>query len=96
MQNDEQKKMKKSEKPRFYGQNKPFFENPTLQPLGSFSHMAACRSFLENTGKMSLIPVFNKNSPRAHTESELDVLRVHGKLAKYVVHSFRRKKNFNF
>jgi hypothetical protein len=43
------KKMKKSEKPRFYGQNKLFFENPALQPLGSFSHMAACRSSLENT-----------------------------------------------
>jgi hypothetical protein len=40
---------KKSEKPRFYGQNKLFFENPALQPLGSFSHMAACRSSLENT-----------------------------------------------
>jgi hypothetical protein len=36
--------VKKSEKPRFYGQNKLFFENPALQPLGSFSHMAACRS----------------------------------------------------
>jgi hypothetical protein len=40
---------KKSEKPRFYAQNKLFFENPTLQPLGSFSHMAVCRSSLENT-----------------------------------------------
>jgi hypothetical protein len=40
---------------------------------------------------MSLILVFNKNSPRAHTESELGVLDVHGKLVKYVVHSFRRK-----
>jgi hypothetical protein len=39
------KKVKKSEKPRFYGQNKLFFENHALQPLGSFSHMAAC-SFL--------------------------------------------------
>jgi hypothetical protein len=39
---------KKSEKPRFYGQNKLFFENLALQPLDSFSHMAACRSFLEN------------------------------------------------
>jgi hypothetical protein len=48
MQNHEQKKMKKSEKPRFYRQNKLFFENPTLQPLGSFSHMGACRSSLEN------------------------------------------------
>jgi hypothetical protein len=50
------------------------------------SHMAACRSYLKNTGKMSLIPAFNKNSPRAHTESESDVLRVHGKLVKYLVH----------
>jgi hypothetical protein len=43
------RKVKKSEKPRFYGQNKLYFENPALQPLGSFSHMAACRSSLENT-----------------------------------------------
>jgi hypothetical protein len=43
------KKMKKSEKPRFYGHIKLFFENPTLQPLGSFSNMAACKSSLENT-----------------------------------------------
>jgi hypothetical protein len=34
---------------------------------------------------MSLIPVFNKTSPRAHTESELDELGVHGKVVKYVV-----------
>jgi hypothetical protein len=40
---------------------------------------------------MSLIPIFNKNSPWAHTVSELDVLGVHGKLVKYVVHSFKRK-----
>jgi hypothetical protein len=79
MQNHEQKKkVKKSEKPKFYGQNKLFFENHALQPLGSFSHMAACRSSLEITGKISLILVFNKNSPRAHMESELDVLDVHG------------------
>jgi hypothetical protein len=43
------KKSEKSEKPRFYGQNKLFIENPALQPLGSFSHMATCRSSLENT-----------------------------------------------
>jgi hypothetical protein len=50
MQNHEQKKqVKKSEKPRFYGQNKLFFENPALQPLGSFRQMAVCRSSLENT-----------------------------------------------
>jgi hypothetical protein len=40
---------KRSEKPIFYGQNKLFIENPTFQPLGSFSHMAECRSSLENT-----------------------------------------------
>jgi hypothetical protein len=83
--------VKKSEKPRFYRQNKLFFEHPALQPLGSFSHMVACRSSLENTGKMNLIPVFNKNSPRAHTELEFDVLGAHGKLVKYVVHLSKRK-----
>jgi hypothetical protein len=86
------KKVTKSEKPRFYGQNKLFFENLALQPLGSFSHMAACRSSLENTGKMCIIPVFNKNSPWAHTESELDVLGIYRNLVKYVVHSTKRKK----
>jgi hypothetical protein len=54
MQNPKQKKKsEKSEKSRFYRQNKLFFENPALQPLGNFSHMAACRSSLENTWKMS-------------------------------------------
>jgi hypothetical protein len=85
------KKVKKSEKPRFHGQNKLFFENPALQPLRSFSHMAACRSSLENTWKMSLILVFNKNLPQAHIESELGMLGVHGKLVKYVVHLSKRK-----
>jgi hypothetical protein len=40
---------------------------------------------------MSLIPVFNKILPQAHTESELDVLGVHKKLVKYVVHSSKKK-----
>jgi hypothetical protein len=40
---------------------------------------------------MSLILVFNKNLPWAHTELELDMLGVHGKLVKYVVHSSKRK-----
>jgi hypothetical protein len=53
--------------------------------------MDACRSSLENSGKMSLILVFNKNSPQAHTESELGVLSVHGKLVKYVVHLSKGK-----
>jgi hypothetical protein len=88
--------VKKGEKPRFYGQKKLFLENPVLQPLRSFSHMAACRSSLENIGKMSLIPIFKKNLPWAHTESELHVLGVYGKLVKYEVHLSRRKnKNKN-
>jgi hypothetical protein len=57
--------------------------------------MAACRSSLENTREMSLISVFNKNSPWAPTESELGVLDVHGKLVKYVVHSSKRKNQKN-
>jgi hypothetical protein len=40
---------------------------------------------------MNLILVFNKKLPRAHIESELDVLGVHEKVVKYVVHSSRRK-----
>jgi hypothetical protein len=40
---------------------------------------------------MNLILVFNKTSPRVHTKLELDVLGVHGKLVKYLVHSSKRK-----
>jgi hypothetical protein len=58
--------------------------------------MVACRSSLENTGKMNLILVFHKNSPRAHTESEFDVLGVHRKLVKYVVHLLKKKLIFFF
>jgi hypothetical protein len=54
--------------------------------------MAACRSSSKNTRKMSLIPVFNKNLPRAHTVSELDVLGVHGKLVKYLKEKIKEKK----
>jgi hypothetical protein len=53
--------------------------------------MAACRSSSKNIGKMSLIPILNKNSPRAHLESELDVLGSHGKLEEYEVQSSKRK-----
>jgi hypothetical protein len=53
--------------------------------------MAACRSSLESTWKMSLILVFNKNLPRAHTELELGMLGVHGKLVKYVVQLSKEK-----
>jgi hypothetical protein len=53
--------------------------------------MAACRSSLENIGKMTLKPVLKKTSPCAHTQSELDVLGVPRKLVKYIVHTFKRK-----
>jgi hypothetical protein len=68
-----------------------FFLAPCPSALGQFSHMAACRSSSKNIGKMSLIPVFNKTSPRAYTELDLDMLGVHGKLVKYAVHSSKRK-----
>jgi hypothetical protein len=76
----------------FMGKTNYFLRTLPFQPLGSLSHMVAYRSSSKNTGKMSLLPVFNKNSPRAHMESKLDVLGVHGKLVKYVVHSSKRKK----
>jgi hypothetical protein len=58
--------------------------------------MAACGRSLENIGKMNLKPVLNKTSPWAHTELELDVLGVLGKLVKYVVHLFiENSKNKN-
>ena len=41
---------------------------------------------------MSLISILNKTSPWAHTKVELDMLSVHGKLVKYVVYLFKRKK----
>jgi hypothetical protein len=46
--------LEKSENPRFYGQNKLLFKYLALQPLDSFSHMAACRSPSKNTKKMAL------------------------------------------
>jgi hypothetical protein len=61
MQNHEQKEnVKKSEKPRFYGQNKLLFKHPALQPLGSFSDMAACRSSLEKCRKNELNTYFQQ------------------------------------
>jgi hypothetical protein len=78
------KRIENTRKPRFYGQKKLLSYHPSAG--GQFSHMAACKSSSKNTKKMNLIPVLNKTSPRAHTESELDMLDVLGKLVKYVVH----------
>jgi hypothetical protein len=66
--------------------------NYFLRTLPFSPWAAACRSSSKNTRKWILIPIFNKNSPRAHTELELNVLGVHGKLVKYVVHSSKRKE----
>jgi hypothetical protein len=41
---------------------------------------------------MNLILVLNKTSPQAHTESELGMLGVQGKLVKYVVHLSKRRR----
>jgi hypothetical protein len=59
--------------------------------LGSFRHMATCRSSSKNTGKMNLIPIFNKTSPHAHMELELNVLGVLKMLMGYIVHLSKRK-----
>jgi hypothetical protein len=49
-------------------------------PFSPCAVLATCRSSSENTREMSLLPIFSKNSPRAHTESELDVLGVQGNM----------------
>jgi hypothetical protein len=54
--------------------------------------MAACRSSSKNIRKMNLILFFNNTSPQIHMELELDVLGVHRKLVKYIVHSSKIKK----
>jgi hypothetical protein len=60
--------------------------------------MAACKSSSKDTIKMSLIPLLNEYLPQVHTTLELEVLGVHRKLVKYVVHSSKRKnwKNIIF
>jgi hypothetical protein len=58
MQNHEQKqKVKEKKKTKIVWAKQTSFLGPSLQPLGSFNHMAACRSSSENTKKMNLIPV---------------------------------------
>jgi hypothetical protein len=58
--------------------------------------MAACRSSSKNIGKMNFIPILNKTSPRAHIESELNMLSISGKLVKYVVHRPKEKVEKNY
>jgi hypothetical protein len=60
-----------------------FFLSTVLFSLWAI--LAACESSSKNIGKMNLIPILNKTSPHAHTESELDILGVLKNLVKYVV-----------
>jgi hypothetical protein len=53
--------------------------------------MATCRNSSENTRKLSLQLVLNKNSPWVHMELELDMLGIAKKLVKYVVHLSKNK-----
>ena len=87
-----QKKVKKSEKPIFYGQNKLLSQHHGLQNSGSFTHMVTCRcSPRTSNGKMNLNLILRKTSPRACTELEFDVFGIPEKLVKYVVHLSKRK-----
>ena len=43
--------------------------------------LATCRSSFEKIGKVNLILIFNKTSPRAYLELELDVFGVYKKQA---------------
>jgi hypothetical protein len=68
MENHEQKKkVKKSEKPRFYGQNKLFFENLPFN-IGQFqctaTVSAACRSYMKNELNTCFQQKFATNSYR--------------------------------
>jgi hypothetical protein len=59
--------------------------------------MTAHRSSSKNKGKMNLVPVLNKTSPRAHMELEVDMFGDPGKLVKYVVHPKEKiEKNLFF
>jgi hypothetical protein len=89
MQNHEQKKMWKTVENQDSMGKTNFFLS-TL-PFNLLTVLATCRSSLENTGKINLIPILNKTSPRAHTKLDLDVLGIHGKLVEYEIHLFKRK-----
>jgi hypothetical protein len=70
---------------------KTFFWHPALEPLGNFSHMATHRGSSKNTRKLKLQSILNKNSPRAHMETEFDIFGVSRKLVKFLVHLSKEK-----
>jgi hypothetical protein len=61
--NKKEKKRKsgKKSKTKILWVKQTSFLTPTLKLLGSFSHMATCRSSSKNTRKMNLKPILNKN-----------------------------------
>ena len=74
------------------GKTNFFLSTQSFSPwvvLATWLHVGAPHKYKK---KMNLIHVLNKTSPRAHTELELDVLGVPGKLVNYVVHLSKRKK----
>jgi hypothetical protein len=58
--------------------------------------MATCRSPLKNKGNLNLQLILNNNSPWAHTNLELDVLGVAGKLLKYIIRLSKKKLEKKF
>jgi hypothetical protein len=80
------------------GKTNFFLSTLPFNPWVVLATWFACRSFSKNIRKTNLITIFNKTSPHAHMELELDVLGVHGKLVKYVVYSYEKKigKNLFF
>jgi hypothetical protein len=73
------------------GKTNLFFSTLSFSPWAILATWVVCRSSSENIGKMNLIPILNNTSPRTHTKLELGMLGVHRKLAKYAVHSSKRK-----
>ena len=96
MQNHAQKTKWKKWKPKILQAKQDSISTLPFSPWAVLATWLHVGSPSENTGEMSLIPVLNKNSPRAHTESELDVFGVHRKLVKYVVHLSKRKKTLKY
>jgi hypothetical protein len=86
----EEATMKNSKNPRFYGsQNRLLFWHLALQPLGSFSHVTACRNSSKNTKKNWTYNLFwTKIHHGLIWRQNLTCFDVAGKLVKYVVRSF--------
>jgi hypothetical protein len=63
---------------------------PTPYPLQNLIHVSLTESPMKIEENCIFRTFLNKNSPRAHTESELGVLGVPGKLGKNLVHGCKK------